>query len=132
MADRKPEVAQVAQALAWRYEEDHNRSVVDVSGEHRDYPYDLHSTGPGGPRLIEVKGTTTGRIILSENERRAARRFGPSYYLYVVRDPLGQPQLSIVRDPLGKMQHDNTLYSGVRYAFNATTWQAAADEEIVL
>jgi len=132
LADTRPEVAQAAHELARKHEEDHGRAVRDVSGEHRDYPYDLLSTGPGGVRCIEVKGTTSGRIILSENERRAAKRLGPGYYLYIVRDPLGSPRLTIIRDPLAKMTHDETLYSGVRYGYQASTWRAAADEESAL
>ena len=132
LADTRPEVAQAAHRLARKYEEEHGRTVRDVSGEHRDYPYDLLSSGPGGVRCIEVKGTTSGHIILSENERRAARRLGPGYYLYIVRDPRGSPRLTIIRDPLSKMTHDETLYSGVRYGYQASTWRAAADEEIAL
>jgi len=129
MADTRPDVAAAAQRFARAYEEAHGRAVKDVSGEHRDYPYDLYSTGPGGVRCIEVKGTTTGRLVLSENERRAAQRLGPSYYLYVVQDPLGAPALAILRDPLSHMSHDSTLYSRVRYVYEAHTWQAAPHEE---
>jgi len=97
------------------------------------YPYDLHSTGPGGTRCIEVKGTTTGQFKLSETQRRAAKKLGQAYYIYVVRDPLGaHPKLTIIRDPLSKMTYDDVLYSGARYVFNASTWQAAADEETLL
>ena len=129
MADNRPNVAEGAVRAARAYEEAHGRSVKDVSGEHEDWPYDLHSTGAGGVRCIEVKGTTTGRILLSETERRAAHRFGPSYYLYVVRDPLGATRLTIIRDPLSSMTHDDTLYGSVRYVYEAKTWQAAANEE---
>jgi len=130
MTDERPHVAAAAERFAADYERQQGREVVDVSGEHRDYPYDLHSTGPGGARCIEVKGTTSGRFMLSENEHRAARRFGASYYLYIVTDPLGRrPSLTIIRDPWAKMTHDDILYSGARYVYNATTWRAAADEE---
>jgi hypothetical protein len=93
----------------------------------------LHSTGPGGVRCIEVKGTTSGRFSLSENQRRAASKLARSYYLYVVRDPLGDhPRLTIIRDPLSKMDYDDVLYSGARYVYRAQTWHPAADENIVL
>ncbi len=109
------------------------RTAIDVSGEHDQYPYDLHSTGPGGTRCIEVKGTTTSRFLLSKNQRRAAHKLGKSYYLYIVRDPLGNhPHLTIIRDPLSKMDYDDVLYSGVRYVYNASTWRAAADEQEML
>lgn len=130
LADTRPEVEAAAVAFVVAYEQRHGRTVVDVSGEHRDYPYDLHSTGPGGVHCIEVKGTTTGRVMLSENERHAAHRLRANYYLYVVTNPLGdQPALTIIRDPWAKMAHDDILYSGARYVYNAATWRAAADEE---
>lgn len=131
--DERPELGLAAQALVRAYEEKMGRTVKDVSGAYNTYPYDLHSTGPGGTRCIEVKATTTGQIKLSENQRRAARRLGVAYYLYVVTDPQGvQPKLTIVRDPLAKMAYDDVLYSGARYLFNAQTWRAAADEETAL
>jgi hypothetical protein len=37
-----------------------------------------------------------------------------------------------VRDPLSKMDYDHVLYSGARYVYQTTTWQAAADEETTL
>lgn len=129
LIDERPRIADAAMAHARRHEQGQGRQTRDVTGEHTDYPYDLHSTGPGGVRCIEVKGTTTGRIILPESERRAAQRLGHSYYLYIVRDPLGEhPTLSIVRDPWAKMAHDDVLYSGARYVYTARTWGAAADE----
>jgi len=133
MIDEKPYVGLKAEELAQAYEKKHGRDVRNVSGEHEMYPYDLHSTGPGGTRCIEVKGTTTGQFKLTENERRAAKKLSHAYYIYVVRDPLGaHPKLTIIRDPLSKMTYDDVLYSGARYVFNASTWQAAADEETLL
>lgn len=130
--DSRPEIAAAAERLARQYEVDHGRTVHSVSGEHADHPYDLHSSGPGGVRCIEVKGTTTGRVTLSENERRAAERLGPAYYLYVVRDPLGAARLSIIRNPAARMTPDATLYGNRRYVYKAATWQAATDEEAAL
>jgi hypothetical protein len=133
LVDEKPTIAAAAELLAQQYEEKHGRTAKNVSGEHDQYPYDLHSQGPGGLRCIEVKGTTTGQVKLSENQRRAATKLGNSYYLYIVRDPLGDhPRLSIIRNPLSKMKYDDVLYSGARYVFNASTWQAAAEEETEL
>jgi hypothetical protein len=93
----------------------------------------LHSTGAGGLRCIEVKGTTTGSVWLTENERRAAKRLGRAYYLYVVTDPLGTtPKLTIIQDPLIRMTFDDVLYGSARYRYNASTWRAAAAEESIL
>jgi len=128
LRDLRPEVAQAAMAAVVRYEQAQGRQVTDVTGEHELHPYDVYSTGPGGPRCIEVKGTTTGRIFMSENERRAAQRLRGSYYLYIVSDPLGQARVTVVRDPFGRMPPDAVLHAGVRYAFDEPTWRALADE----
>ena len=133
LRDERPDIAAAAEALTQAYEARQGRTAINVSGEHDQYPYDLHSTGPGGTRCIEVKGTMTGKFKLSENQRRAARRLGKSYYLYIVHDPLADhPHLTIIHDPLSKMDYDDVLYSGARYVYNASTWHAAADEEITL
>jgi superfamily II DNA or RNA helicase len=133
LIDDRLEIGLKAEELVRAYEEKQGRTTKNVSGEHDMYPYDLHSTGPGGVRCIEVKGTTIGQFKLSENQRRAAKKLGQSYYVYVVRNPLSdQPKLTIIRDPLSKMDYDDILYSGARYVYNASTWQAAADEETLL
>ncbi len=126
--DLRPEVADAAMAAAVQYERDHGRKVVDVTGEHDIYPYDLYSTGPGGLRCIEVKGTTTGRIFVSENEWRAAQRLRTSFFLYIVTDPLGDAQVRVVRDPFAHLDPDVVLSSGVKYGFDAATWRVAVDE----
>jgi SNF2 family DNA or RNA helicase len=133
LVDERPRIADAAMRHVVKYEQRLGRATRDVSGEHTDYPYDLHSSGPGGVRCIEVKGATSGGIFLTETEQRAAQRLRDAYYLYIVRDPLAEhPHLTIVRDPWAKMTHDNVLHSGVRYLYNPATWQAAADEETTL
>lgn len=128
LRDLRPEVAAAAMAAVASHERAHGREVTDVTGEHHLHPYDLYSIGPGGPRCIEVKGTTTGRIFLSENQRRAAQRLRTSFYLYIVTDPLQQAQITVVRDPFARLQPDMVLHAGVQYVYDAATWQAAADE----
>jgi superfamily II DNA or RNA helicase len=133
MQDERPDVGAKAEELVRAYEERQGREAINVSGEHDQYPYDVHSEGPGGPRCIEVKGTTTGNFKLSENQRRAAHKLRHFYYLYIVSDPLGEhPRLAIIRDPIAKMDYDAVLYSGARYVYNAGTWRAATDEEVAL
>jgi hypothetical protein len=133
LVDERPSIAAAAEKHVIDHETRHGRPVTNVSGEHDQYPYDLHSEGPGGTRCIEVKGTTTGKVLLSEPERRAAMKLGQFYYLYIVVDPLGeQPRLTIIRDPLARMDYDGVLYSGARYVYSAATWRGAADEEIAL
>ena len=128
MRDLRPEVAEAAVQAVRAYEEAHGRTVTDVSGEHQEHPYDLHSTGPGGLRCIEVKGTTTGRIFMSENERRASQRLRTSYYLYIVTDPLDQAQVHVIRDPFKRLDPDRLERYSVQYQYSAAIWQAAVEE----
>lgn len=132
MVDRRRQVEDAAMAYVMGYETSHGRTVTNVTGEHKQYPYDFYSAGPGGPRCIEVKGTTTGDILLSRNERVAAQHLGGGYYLYIVSDPLGQPALNIVRNPAARMQPDAELHGDVTYAYYQSSWRAASDEEITL
>jgi len=132
MVDMKGKIEDAAMAYAELYEQKHLRAVKNVTGEHKQYPYDLYSTGPGGPRCIEVKGTTTGQIWLSRNERIAAQHLRGGYYLYIVSDPLGKPTLNIVRDPASRMQPDAELHGDVKYVYAESTWRAVSDEEVSL
>lgn len=132
MVDMKRKIEDAAMAYAELYEQKHLRAVKNVTGEHKQYPYDLYSSGPGGPRCIEVKGTTAGDILLSRNERVAAQHLGSGYYLYIVSDPLGKPSLNIVRNPAARMQPDAELHGEVKYAYYKSTWHAVSDEEVKL
>jgi len=111
------------------YERAHGREPVDVSGDYAGtHSFDVRSRGPGGLRFIEVKGTVSGNVFLSETEHRTAAKLGDSYYLYIVSDPLQHPRLRIVRDPARHLQPDQRLHQGVRYLYHAATWLAASTE----
>ena len=56
MVDMKRKIEDAAMAYAELYEQKHLRAVKNVTGEHKQYPYDFYSSGPGGPRSYRSEG----------------------------------------------------------------------------
>ncbi|MCY4614889.1 MAG: helicase-related protein [Chloroflexi bacterium] len=90
-----PETEMTAMRVVTEHEEAQEREVADVHLQNRGY--DLTSTDPrtGDLRLIEVKGLAapTGTILLTPNERRVAEDRPDCYWLYIVTNCAGEPQL---------------------------------------
>jgi superfamily II DNA or RNA helicase len=86
---------------------------------HQKIGFDVRSLGPADPqtgfrdpvegiRRIEAKGRTRGHPIrLTTNEWYRAAQLGDSYWLYVVWDPLGNPDPLplIIRNPVKHLDH---------------------------
>ncbi len=84
---------------------------------HLKLGFDIRSLGPADPqtgyrdpvegiRRIEVKGRSRGfSIRLTTNEWYKAAQLGDSYWLYVVWDPLGNPELVTVQNPAARLDH---------------------------
>lgn len=64
-------------------------------------------------------------MALTPNERIKAQRFGADYWLYIVIDCRGEPQLHIIQDPAAKLSPKEEM-SVVRYVVGQTDWQRAA------
>jgi hypothetical protein len=96
-----PEVEAIAMRVAMEHEQTAGRQVYDV--HERNLGYDLTSMdlSSGYLRLIEVKGLSgsTGRVLLTPNERRVAEDRRDCYWLYVVTGCRGEPRLRDVPDP---------------------------------
>jgi superfamily II DNA or RNA helicase len=105
-----PEVEAIAMQVAMEHERAAGRQVYDV--HEQNLGYDLQSVDPrsGELRLIEVKGLSgsTGRVLLTPNERRVAEDRRDCYWLYVVADCRGTPRLHEVRDPARFPWHEVT------------------------
>ena len=88
-----------AMQVVMEHELAQGRQVEDVS--ERDLGYDVKSLDlkTGDLRLIEVKGLAaeTGTILLSPNEHRVAEDRPDCFWLYVVTNCAGEPQL---REPI--------------------------------
>jgi hypothetical protein len=63
-------------------------------------------TGQIEVRRIEVKGYTRGTPLqLTVNEWYKAQQLAETYWLYVVWDPLGTPELVRIQNPAVKLDH---------------------------
>jgi hypothetical protein len=108
---------------------------------HLKIGFDVRSLGPADPqtgyrdpvegiRRIEVKGRTRGHPIrLATNEWYKATQLGDSYWLYVVWDPLGNPDITpvVIRNPVKQLDHAKREVIAARhYDIPAEAIQAAA------
>ncbi|NLX99947.1 MAG: DUF3883 domain-containing protein [Rhodopirellula sp.] len=103
---RDDEIERIAVQEAIRNEESRGWVVESVESENRGF--DLISRRPHAEdpktfvevRFIEVKGRAgVGVVALSENEYRTADRLKNDYWLYVVFNCAGTPQLHVVQNP---------------------------------
>ncbi|MFI5455719.1 MAG: protein NO VEIN domain-containing protein [Isosphaerales bacterium] len=108
---------------------------------HQKIGFDVRSLGPADPqtgyrdpvegiRRIEVKGRTKGHPIrLTTNEWYKASQLRDSYWLYVVWDPLGNPDPLplIIRNPVKHLDHAKREVIAARhYDIPAQAVEAAA------
>ena len=108
---------------------------------HLKIGFDVRSLGPADPqtgfrdpvegiRRIEAKGRTRGHPIrLTTNEWYKAAQLGDSYWLYVVWDPLGNPDPLplIIRNPVKHLDHAKREVIAARhYDIPAQAIEAAA------
>jgi hypothetical protein len=103
--------------------------------------FDLRSLGPADPqtgyrdpvesiRRIEVKGRTRGHPVrLTTNEWYKATQLGDSYWLYVVWEPLGNPDSTpvVIRNPVKHLDHaKRDVIAARHFDIPAEAIQAAA------
>ena len=97
---RDDEIEKIAMEKAMEYERSRAWQPEDVSMEDRGF--DILSKNPisGDVRFIEVKGRSTiGEIALTKNEYETASRLKNDFWLYVVFNCAGTPELHPVQDP---------------------------------
>ncbi len=74
------------------------------------------ATGDLEVRRIEVKGRLRGQPVrLTTNEWYKAQHLGETYWLYVVWDPLGEPELVRVQNPAAALDHAKREIVAARY-----------------
>jgi superfamily II DNA or RNA helicase len=100
------EIERIAVDFVTRFEQQRGCQVESVETLNKGYdlvsrlphPEDVKSVRE--VRFIEVKGRAgVGEIALTENEFKTAQRLGVEYWLYVVYNCAGIPQLLTIRDP---------------------------------
>ena len=106
-----PETEMTAMRVVMEFEAAQGRHVDDV--HKKNLGYDVTSLDPqsGELRLIEVKGlaAATGSILLTPNERRVAEDRPDCFWLYVVTNCAGTPELQEpLKDPARFPWHEVT------------------------
>ena len=110
-------VERAAEEVVVAYEERRGRECMRVG--HEKIGFDIRSLAPPDPqtgyrdpvtgvRRIEVKGRRRGRPVrLTTNEWYKAQQLGDSYWLYVVWDPLDDPDPVplMIRNPARRLDH---------------------------
>ena len=109
------ETEMTAMRVVMEYETAQGRQAKDVHEKNLGYDVTSLDVKSGQLRLIEVKGLAadTGTILLTPNERRVAEDRRDCYWLYVVTNCAGGPQLQEpIEDParfpwheVSKVQH---------------------------
>lgn len=104
---RDEEIERIAVAAVKAYEEARGWHAESVEKENRGF--DLISRRPHpedpqtaiGVRFVEVKGRAgVGDIALSANEYKTAERLKQDYWLYVVFNCSGTPEIRLIQDPV--------------------------------
>ena len=103
---RDDEVERIAVQESIKYEESRGWVVESVEAENRGFDLISRKPHPHDPetflevRFIEVKGRAgVGEVALSANEYKTAERLGTDYWLYVVYQCAGSPELHAIQDP---------------------------------
>ena len=101
-----PEIERRAVAAVIAHEEARGWKVQSVENENRGFDLISRKHHPEDPqtaigvRFIEVKGRArVGEVALTGNEYKTADRLKKDYWLYVVFNCAGTPEIHIVQDP---------------------------------
>ncbi len=107
---KKRDVELAGMEFVLKWEEKEGRIPKDVSAEGRGYDIESFDPITGEKRRIEVKSfkNEPEKITLTENEFKAAKFYGKTYYLYVVRYALDRTRttLEIINDPVNKLDFE--------------------------
>ena len=103
---RDDEIERIAVEEATKHEETRGWVVESVESDNRGFDLISRKSHPHDAktflevRFIEVKGRAgVGEVALSANEYKTAQRLGCDYWLYVVYNCAGTPELHVINDP---------------------------------
>ncbi|MBC8391930.1 MAG: DUF3883 domain-containing protein [Deltaproteobacteria bacterium] len=103
------ETEAIAMRVVMEWEKSQGRQVYDVHEKNLGYDITSLDINSGDLRLIEVKGLAaqTGTILLTPNEKRVAEDRRDCYWLYIVTNCSGEPQLQKpIKDPVQYDWHE--------------------------
>jgi superfamily II DNA or RNA helicase len=105
-----PETEATAMRVVMEHERAQGRQVYDVHEKNLGYDITSLDLSSGELRLIEVKGIAgaTGTVILTPNERRVAEDRRDCYWLYIVTNCAGKPNVQCIKDPTRFPWHEVT------------------------
>lgn len=115
-------IEKAAEDIIVRFEESRGWTTERIG--HLKKGFDIRSIGPADPqtgryevRRIEAKGRQKGQpIILTFNEWFKAEQLGDSYWLYVVWDPIENPNAEpiLIQNPVKALDHVKKRYDKYR------------------
>ena len=118
------ETEMTAMHVVMEHETARGCQVDDVHEKNLGYDVTSLDLKSGELRLIEVKGlaAASGDILLTPNERRVAEDRPESYWLYIVTNCAGTPQLQEpVPDPASRPWHEVSKVQHYRLSVDAMT-----------
>lgn len=89
----------MAVETALRFEKENGRDAEALPRHKEKGGYDIRSESMIGERLIEAKGrkNESPQITHTPNQFERLQNEGENYYIYVVRDALNYPTLSVIK-----------------------------------
>ncbi|OYT64297.1 helicase [Candidatus Bathyarchaeota archaeon ex4484_205] len=124
------EVERIGMEIAMEYERSQGRYPEDVS--HLNLGFDIRSRDEEGRvvRYIEVKARSEiGPVSLTPNEWFKARRFGDSYYLYIVTNARTSPELYVIRNPAESLEVEEKT-EVVRFIVREEEWIRKGEKKL--
>ncbi|MEM0215160.1 MAG: helicase-related protein [Archaeoglobaceae archaeon] len=111
---KKREVELAGMRLVMKYEKQNGREPIDVSAEGRGYDIESYDPKSKEKRRIEVKSfkELPEKITFSENEYKAAKFYGDSYYLYIVKRAFESEEkenysdIEVIQNPASKLKFE--------------------------
>jgi len=128
---RDEEIEEVGMRLAMEHEREKGREPEDVSEDNIGFDVRSVEYGDGGEledvRYIEVKARAReGKVRLTSNEWKKAKRFGEDYWLYIVVNAgTDNPELANrIQDPANKFKLEEDIYA-TGYEIPVENWKEA-------
>ena len=133
--ERNEEIEAVGMEVAQVHEESSGREVEDVSEEpHGGFDLrSIHYDDDGkleDVRYIEAKARAqTGKIRLTSNEWKKARKFGEDYWIYVVTEAASDnPELTRIQNPAKRFEKGQSIYA-TGFEIPQEAWQQETSTE---
>jgi hypothetical protein len=113
-----------AEEIYFNYHQQTGKPVNGQLQDKRDYGcgYDYEIIDGQQKWQIEVKGLDgdSGGIVFTSKEWDVAKKNGNSYFLVIVRNISGDPNVQIIRDPTSILKPNKSVFTTVQVRWNVT------------